>query len=209
MAYIFLDESGDLGFSEKSSKWFLITVAIIPDSRVLEHAVKKIWRSLRKKHAHVGELHASNEKDVTRRRMLHMLAKIDCLQVMTVVLNKTKVYIDLQNQKNYLYNFTANILLDGLHSRDILADDELINLVVDRKDTKKSLRDNFVSYLTTSMKRRRKGTFKVELHASHENKSLQAVDFVSWAIFRKYKHNDFEFYEIIKDKIVDERLLFP
>jgi len=35
------------------------------------------------------------------------------------------------------------------------------------------------------------------------------VDFVSWAIFRKYEKGDFKFYEIIKNKIIDEKLLFP
>ena len=209
MAYIFLDESGDLGFGKKSSKWFLITVAIIPESRVLEHVVKKAWKSLRKKHRHIGELHASNEKDVTRLKILRLLAEINGLQVMTVILNKEKVYIDLQNQKNYLYNYTANILLDRLYSKDFISKEENIDLIVDRKDTKKSLRDNFVKYLTESMEKRRGGKFKIALYASHENKSLQAVDFISWAIFKKYEHGNYEFYEIIKDKIIDERLLFP
>lgn len=58
------------------------------------------------------------------------------------------------------------------------------------------------------MKKRRDCRFDIQLVASHENKSLQAVDFLSWAIFRKYEREDFRFYEIIKDKIVDERLLF-
>ena len=59
------------------------------------------------------------------------------------------------------------------------------------------------------MKEKRNGDFKMTLSASYIEKGLQAVDFISWAIFRKYERGDFEFYEIIKDKIVDERLLFP
>lgn len=58
------------------------------------------------------------------------------------------------------------------------------------------------------MQSRRPDSFEMSLAASHEEKGLQAVDFVSWAIFRKYERGDFEFYELIKDKIVDERLLF-
>ncbi len=59
------------------------------------------------------------------------------------------------------------------------------------------------------MAKRRDGAFVVELHSSHENKSLQAVDFISWALFRKYEHDDYEFKEMIKSKITNERLLFP
>lgn len=209
MAYIFLDESGDLGFSKKSSRWFLVTIAISKDARCIEKIVRKVWRSLRKKYKHIGELHASNEKDITRSKMLHMIMEYSDIKIMTVILDKSKVYIDLQNQKNYLYNFTANILLERLHNRDIFTHGETIDLIVDRKDTKKSLRENFVNYLTNSMNKRRTEKFTVVLHASHENKSLQAVDFISWAIFQKYEKGNFEFYEIIKNKIIDERLLFP
>ena len=209
MWYLYLDESGDLGFKKSSSKWFLFTIAISQDGRALERVVKKIWRPLKKKFKKLGELHASQEKDVTRRRMLTRLNEIDDLKILCVILNKQKVYVDLQNQKNYLYNYTANILLDRLYSQKVLAASEPIHLFVDRKDTKKRLRENFISYLTQSMKKRRDGAFVVELHSSHENKALQAVDFISWAIFRKYERGEYEFYEIIKEKISDERLLFP
>ena len=36
----------------------------------------------------------------------------------------------------------------------------------------------------------------------------KAVDFISWAIFRKYEKDDLTFYNIIKSKIIDERSLF-
>ncbi len=42
-----------------------------------------------------------------------------------------------------------------------------------------------------------------------EQKALQAADFVSWAIFRKYEYDDTAYYDIIEKKIVEERPLFP
>lgn len=209
MAYIFLDESGDLGFKSTSSRWFLFTIAMVSDPRALERVVKRVWRPLKRKHKKLGELHASHEKDITRTRVLSRLNEVPNLKILCTILNKQKVHIDLQNQKNYLYNYTANILLERLHTKEVLKPNEPIHLYIDRKDTKKQLRENFIQYLTTSMAKRRDGPFKVELHSSHENKSLQAVDFLSWAIFRKYEKGDYEFYEIIKNKIAEEKLLFP
>jgi hypothetical protein len=136
------------------------------------------------------------------------LSELD-ISIVTTILNKQKVYIDLQNQKNYLYNYTANVLLERLINKDIIKDDDVLNLVVDKKDTKKNLRNNFIDYVTNAMKNRRNGNFKMQLSKSHEEKGLQAVDFLSWAIFRKYEKGDYEFYEIIKDKIIEENLLFP
>jgi hypothetical protein len=209
MIYVFLDESGDLGFKKSSSRWFVFTIAIISDARALERVIKKVWRPLKSKHKKLGELHAYRSDDVTRTRLLKKLNQIPDLKILCMLLNKEKVYVDLQNQKNYLYNYTANILLERLHSQKLLNKNEPMNVYIDRKDTKKKLRENFINYLTTSMKNRREGKFSVELHSSHENKSLQAVDFISWAIFRKYERGDYQFYEIIKDKITDEKLLFP
>ncbi|MFA6375871.1 MAG: DUF3800 domain-containing protein [Candidatus Paceibacterota bacterium] len=208
MAYIFLDESGDLGFKKSSSKWFLFTIALIPNNRDLERVIKKVWRSLRKKHKKIGELHAAHEKPATRKQILKKLAEINELKILSVILNKQKVYVDLQNQKNYLYNFTANILLGILYEKNMLVPDESIDLCADRKDTKKRLRDEFVKYLSHSMAERKHGGFSIKLRASHDDKSLQAVDFISWAIFQKYEKDNCEYYELIKNKIVEERLLF-
>ena len=41
MTHIFLDESGDLGFGEGSSKWFLFTLVVVEDPRILERIIKK------------------------------------------------------------------------------------------------------------------------------------------------------------------------
>ena len=209
MAYIFLDESGDMGFGKKSSKWFLFTLAVVNDERSLQRVVKKVWRTIHRKHKHVGELHASHEKDITKTRMLQILAELEDLKIMTIILNKKKVHLDLQEQKNYLYNYTANIVLDRLINTKVIDLNQNIFLIVDRKDTKKNLRENFISYITKAMHKRGHKNFKMSLKSSHDEKSLQAVDFMSWAIFRKYERGDFEFYEIIKNKIIDEKLLFP
>jgi len=209
MRYLYLDESGDLGFKKLSSKWFIFTIAMTSGPRLLERVVKKIWRPLKKKHKKLGELHASRADDITRTRMLQKLNELDDLKVLCIILNKKKVHIDLQNQKNYLYNYTANILLDRFYSGHAVKGGEQIHLFIDRKDTKKKLRENFINYLTNQMISRGQKHFSIVLHPSHENKSLQAVDFISWAIFRKYERGDYQFYELIKGRIIDERLLFP
>ena len=210
MAYIFLDESGDLGFKKTSSKWFLFTMAITSDPKVLERVIKKVWRTLKKKNKKLGELHAYHEKDITRKRVLRMLSQVTDLKVFSIILNKQKVHVNFQDQKNYLYVYMANLLLENLHNnKKILKDNEPIHLFVDQKDTKKQLRDNFIHLLTSSISKKRIGKFSVVLHSSHENKSLQAVDFISWAIFRKYEREDYEFYELIKSKVIEEKLFFP
>lgn len=76
MAYIFLDESGDLGFSERSSKWFLFTILLTNNHRKIEKVIKKIRRGLAKKYK-MKELHAYHSNPVTRHRMLKKLAQLN------------------------------------------------------------------------------------------------------------------------------------
>lgn len=207
--YIYLDESGDLGFKEKSSKWFLFTLVMVEDNKKIEKIIKKVRLGLKKKYKHkTTELHAYHSDDTTKNRVLSKLAKED-IKVVSTILNKSKVYIDLQNQKNYLYNYTANIILDRLINNKLIDKDKQIFLIVDKKDTKKSLKDNFINYITNAMDSKNIKDFNMTLSRSQDEKGLQAVDFISWAIFRKYEKGDYRFYELIKDKIVDERLLFP
>ncbi len=207
MAYIFLDESGDLGFKQKSSKWFF-TIVLIDNHKKIEKVIKNIRKGLKKKFK-LKELHAYHADSITKHRMLKKLSEIEDLKVLCVILNKKKVYIDLQNQKNYLYNYTANILLDRLHNKKIIRTDESISLYIDQKDTSKFIRENFEKYLKENLtKRGNNGIIEIKIKPSHTEKCLQAVDFVSWAIFRKYEKGDYEYYEDIKDRIIEENLLF-
>lgn len=209
MAYIFLDESGDLGFEKKgSSRWFIFTIAFTSHHRRIEKVIKSIRKKLRKKHQHFTELHAYHADETTRRLVLQNLANIDDLKILSIVLNKKKVYIDLQNQKNYLYNYTANILLDRLYTKGIVSLGDPLVICIDRKDTNKRIRQNFEAYLESSLKRKGPRKISVLLRGSHEDKCLQAVDFISWAIFRKYEWGDSSYYALIKSRIIEENMLF-
>lgn len=208
MTYIFLDESGDLGFKEQSSKWFIFSIVLTNDHRKIEKIMKKVHKDLKKKYRKIKELHAYHSQPITRKRVLRALAGLDDLKIMCIVLNKEKVYVDLRNQKKYLYNYTANILLDRLHNKKILKPNDEVLIYIDQRDTNKFLRESFEKYLSENLKIRGASKFKIKIKPSHTEKCLQAVDFVSWAIFRKYEKNDEEYYKIIKTKLVEENLLF-
>ena len=209
MAHIFLDESGDLGFSKKSSRWFILTIVLTVNHRKIEKCVKKVHRGLKKKYKKVRELHAYHTDAVTKKRALRLLAGLDDLKVFCIVLNKKKEYVDLRKQKNYLYNYTANILLDRLHNKNILKSNNKIEIVIDQRETNKFLKSNFENYLKNNLAKKGNNNFVIKIKPSHAEKCLQAVDFISWAIFRKYERSDYEYYEIIKEKIIEENLLYP
>lgn len=213
MGYIFLDESGDLGFNfskKRTSKYFIVTFLFANKKRSLEKAISKTHGELRKLYRkHGGVLHCFHEKPTTRQRLLKRLNDKDCW-IMTVYLNKMKVFTKLQDEKDVLYNYVTNILLDRIMTKKLLgAHPGKVTLIASRKETNKFLNENFKNYLQTKTKDNHGFQINVEIKTPHEEKCLQAVDFVSWSIFRKWEYDDESYYQLIKNKIIEENPLFP
>jgi len=115
MSYIFLDESGDLGFKlskKKTSQFFIITLLFVSNKRSAEDSVKKIFKSFTPKvrKYHHGALHAFRENPKTRQKLLRLLADKD-ISVVTLYLNKKKVYTKLHDAIHVLYSYVTNIVL--------------------------------------------------------------------------------------------------
>lgn|SRR3989338_10138066 len=213
MAFIFLDESGDLGFDftkKGTSQFFVVTFLFIPGSKKpIEKIIKKTHSELKRNiKRRVGVLHAVTEKPVTRQRLLKRLMEKDCT-IMAVYLNKKKVFTKLQDEKQVLYNYVTNILLDRIYTKKVIPSDKKIELIASRRETNKFLNENFKDYLRRQIKTNHKGIMEIAIRTPAEEKSLQAVDFASWAIFRKYEKGDDGYYNIIKSKIIEESPLFP
>ena len=68
MSYIFLDESGDLGFdtNKKNSRYFVVTILFTENKNAIEKTVKKVHAALRKrvKRLSGGVLHSYKENQL-------------------------------------------------------------------------------------------------------------------------------------------------
>lgn len=213
MAYIFLDESGDLGFDfkkKKTSKFFVITFLFSRDKRILEKMVKNIFKGFSKLEVknHHGVLHAFKEAPRTRQKLLNRFREKGVSNVIVIYLNKKKVYTRLQDEKSVLYNYVTNILLDRVCTKKLIPIDEKISLIASRRETNKFLNQNFTAYLKNQVKNNHKLDIDIEIKSPTQEKSLQVVDMLSWSIFRKYEHGDESYYNLIKPDIIEENSLF-
>ena len=212
MSYILLDESGDLGFNlekEGTSHYFLITFLFVPTNkkRRLSKIVSKIFLTLKKaKKRKSGVLHAYKESPTTRHRLLRLLAQEEDIKIMTIYLNKEKVYTDIKEEKNILYSNVVNILIERIISRKLVPSNEKIELIASRRNTNKFLNENFRNYIENN--KNTKLDIKVSIKSPESDRSLQTVDFASWSIYRKYEKGDYDYYDVIKDKILEEKSLY-
>ena len=211
MAYIFLDESGDLGFDfgkQRTSKYFLVTVLFTDQKRPIEKLIRKIHSGLRKKFKmRTSTLHAAKEEPANIIRVCRGLSEKNC-KIMTIYLDKSRVYTDLRDEKHILYNYIVNILLDRIMNRRLISKKDGITLVASKRETNKFLNQNFHDYLCRQLKNNHDADLKVEVKTPAEEKCLQAADIASWSIFRKYEYADDSYYQLLKPIIVEENTLY-
>ncbi len=212
MAYIFLDESGDLGFDFTklgTSRYFVVTFLFAKEKVSLERVVRKTFRSMSQKQIwqHVGTLHAFKEHPKTRLRILKAFNATD-VSVLCVYINKQQVFTELQNEKSDLYSHVTNILLDRILTKKLIPTNEEIHFVASRRETNRFLNKNFMNYLKQQTKNNHQLDIHITIKTPAEEKALQVVDMVSWSIFRKYELDDDSYYIHFKQKIVEESPLF-
>lgn len=208
-----MDESGDLGFDfskEKTSRCFVITFLFVDNKKPIEKIVTRVFRdfSQRQRKHHPGTLHASKELPATRLQVLKELCR-QKVSILSIHLNKSKVYTRLQDEKQVLYNYVTNILLDRIYTRKLIPLMEPIQLVASRRETNRFFNENFRNYLKAKVYPNQRLNMEVSIKRPSEEKCLQVADFACWAIFRKLEHGDGTYWSVIKEKIVEESALFP
>ena len=192
--YVFLDESGDLGFSQKSSNYFVITLLVTSEKKYIENKLKKYKTKLMrsKKYKKLHELKANNSNDKVRFDVLDIIVTSN-VEIYTIILNKKITYDYLKSQKEKLYNYLTRLILDecDLNGRSV-------HFIIDKRAKKKMIRDDFDKYI-------KQKNSKVKLNISHfdsgNSHGLQLVDFISWSIFKNYESRDSRFIDFFYNKI--------
>ena len=211
--YIFLDESGDLGFDfegKRPSEKFVITLLVCNSKQAVDSFKSAVKRTLKNKlntkknnSRYVAELHATHISFPIKQYFYRQVKCSDwCLY--SVVLNKRRVYEHLKTAagRKKLYNFLSNFLIEKI---DLSNANPTVHMVVDKCKNKKEIED-FNHYLANQLEGRL--PLNIPLVLSHEdsaaNTGLQVVDLFCWGIFRKYEREDTEWYEQYKGKIAFE-----
>ena len=211
--FIYLDESGDLGFDfsrTKTTRRFVITLLVCHSHAARREFRKAVRRTLEDK---------LNRKKNKSRRVMEVKGTKTTLKVKeyflrnvqsgdwaiyALALNKGRVQSHLRTKsgKKKLYNFLARFLVEKL---PLSAAARNVEMVVDRSKNKKEIKD-FNQYLFNQMEALLplNTTFNVSHLRSQESAGLQAADLFCWGVFRKYERGDEEWYDMFKDKVAYE-----
>ena len=123
MWYLYLDESGDLGFdfvNKKPSKFFTVTILAISSQDANRKMIKAVKKTLarkvnprNKRKRIVQELKGSNIDFKIKEYFYKQVENVK-FGVYSITLNKKKVYERLIKNKSRIYNWIAKKVLDKI-----------------------------------------------------------------------------------------------
>ena len=206
MMYVYLDESGDLGFGQGSTKYFTIAFVVIENPVPFRRCVKEV-----KVKYHIPrdvELKGSTTREVIKKDLFGRFLKLD-IEVHAITVKKTNVEPKLQKDTNILYNYMVGLSL----GERILEEpkDAKVVINVDRRIIAITSGFKFNEYLRYKIwyeRERRDIDLKIYHLDSHEAYAIQGIDVICNSIFRKYSSNNYKLFNIIYDKVKSDKRLF-
>lgn len=217
MQYLFLDESGELGFSQNSSSHFLLTMLQTDAPKQLKNAVRRQkkalhdagWpRELEIKGTSLNGCHRINgiPHQIGEKRRDYISGFIRAIVRANVtihyaIVNKSRITENLrQAPYGIAYNYYSGNLLCKIHNKSI---HEPIKFIVDKRNKETHNNMPFTGYIQTKIISECNHThgFDIKHEDSRDWLGLQAVDLICWSIFRHYEHKDSEFLNLIAPHI--------
>lgn len=195
MLFLYLDESGDLGFDfikKKPSKFFTITILAIEgidNNRALINAVKKTTQRKTKK---TKELKGSNTTNSVKKYFYRLVEKLP-FELFSISIDKQK----MPTKKIINYNKTVKLILEKIN----LANAKHIKFIIDKSKQKKDIKE-FNDYILSELKNLiGKNILEIKHFNSEEDKGIQAVDLFCYGFFQKYERKNEEWLKNFKFKI--------
>jgi hypothetical protein len=208
--YIYLDESGDLGFDfskSKTTRYFVITLLVCDDKDAQDGFIRAVKRTLKNKLNHkkkggrqAVELKGTNTSQEIKEYFYRQVPDNGwCLY--SIALDKRRVSFQHRSTtgKKQLYNHVARTLLEKV---EFPVSPAKVHLFVDRSKNQaeiKEFNEYLINHLVTVLPLN--SPLAINHPCSHEMPGLQAVDLFCWGIFRKENNGDSAWYDFYKGRL--------
>jgi hypothetical protein len=197
LVVIYIDESGDLGLSEKSSKYLVIAAIALPDPKKLGRIIKHMRTGKFKKQLYrAKEIKAnSSNKDIIK-HMINKLNQTENISLSIIVLEKKKLYSEyLKKDRNKLYNYVAGFIPSTLS-----IENHNVEVHIDRSKRKRVLREDFDKYFYSKLQKGTDRKITIQHDDSELYAGIQFADIIANVYFKKYEYKDSQLSDLITIK---------
>jgi hypothetical protein len=216
---IFIDESGDLGWTlDKpnrnggSSRYITITGLVIDESeeKYINRFISEIYKkynltpNIEKKGANFSPEHSS----FITSQLQKIYSKSKSFKIISITVNKSKVFDSLRKDKNIFYNYVLGLLL-----KPEIVQHDSIEIILDKRTIKVSHGESFPDYIKTEIWGEGLDIeISCEFVESTKNKMIWFADWYANFIWRNHEDNETSSYsqlnQLSKDRFLEKRLFF-
>ncbi len=210
MLYVYLDESGDLGFdffSKRPSRFFTVSVLVVRGVENNRHIINGVKKTLKRKFKNRNtELKGTKTTLAIKEYFFRQVSSVP-FEIYSLTLNKRRVYDSLAQRKDRVYNYIARNVLDSIPVEEA---SQRVQLIIDKSKSKREVRD-FNQYIIRHLQGRIDPLVPLEIFhwTSHENLGLQAADLFSWGIFRHHEKDDTSWLDVFSSKVRKDSVYLP
>ena len=212
--YIFVDEAGDMDFSAKGSKYYMFNFLIKKRPFNLHEYISNYRYSLLErnldplnvKRLNIEAFHACEDNKYIKNEIFNIISTFDneSVKSYSYILEKPKVNPDKRREKDKFYvdnlNLSIQQLLDKLNiNQDFIIITDRLPVHKNKNKQIGALKKGIKEYLKNNSLNIR---YEIFHHCSASSVNLQIVDYISWAIFRKYEMNQDIFYNKIEKYLI-------
>ena len=205
--FIYLDESGDLGFNKGSSKYFIISFIALDTKTnlTLKRKIKEVKKRYRIRKD--IEIKGNSSNHSLRTDILKEICSLP-IEIYSIITKKQGINKSLREDTNIFYNYMVNLILvpyieQSKNSNFCLIADLRINKV------SKGMRfGDYLKYKIFCENSLYNVKIDIEYLDSFSSYGLQAVDFVAYSFFKNYEHADNKYYKALEERIIKDKHLY-
>jgi len=214
--FIYLDESGDLGWKFNapylnggSSRFLTITAVCVPPAK--DHLLDRTLRAMYQKYGWpAGKERKFVQLSPTQRVEFATSAKALCdanpdIMIHAIVVKKQNVQQHIRDDGNKLYNYMIKLALIKK-----MAKHDVVTMMPDQRSVKVQSGNSLHDYLQTELWFTEKAITKLiskPMDSSH-SRGVQFADIISGIVQAKYEKNDPRAFHVISSKIKLAPLFF-
>lgn len=201
-----LDESGDLSFTPRGSRYYVFTVAWTYDPQPLALDLIALRFSYLKFGTDLNRFHACEDQQRVRDAVVGKLVAQRGWSFASIVVEKNKVNPTIRDEDRFYPQFATMVLrfvLKGCVRRgtdQVLIFTDELPVKKKREAVKKAIYTACRAELPAPVK------FGCYHHPSASNKWIQVADYCCWAVQRKWERNDKRTYDQLRPRLFKDEL---
>lgn len=200
--FLFFDESGNFDFSTQGTPYVVFGALTTRDPAPLLRPLSDLRYSLIASGIEIEAFHATEDKQIVRNQVFAIIKAVGGFEFDAVIVEKRKVHPDLYDVTRFYPQFAYH-LLSRVFAR-YPDEGERIVVITDSlpvKKTKQAIEKGFKLYIRQNLPSR---VFTILHHASPSHACLQAADYCTWAVYRKWRDSELRPYSEIKHLLHSE-----